>query len=190
MRINQSIIFIILVTAICGFFLYSAIPNTNNSVFPRTSNNAGTAKVLYCQEARCDREVIQQITNSQKFVYFSVYTITRPDIVNALIGAKLRGLEVKGVTDFNQSLIAEEKPELGRMKKAGIQIEAPYKQDGLMHIKMLVTDVGYVSGSYNWTTAATSYNDEVIETGNIEYIRSSYLQIFKRIWEKYKNSIL
>jgi len=188
MRIHQSFILIILIVAVGGFFYYANLPN--NNVFVQSTAGTGSAKVLYCQEARCDREVIQQITDAQKFVYFSVYTITRPDIVNALIGAKLRGLEVKGVTDFNQSLIAEEKPELSRMKKAGIQIEAPYKQDGLMHIKMLVTDVGYVSGSYNWTTAATTYNDEVIETGNIEYIRSSYLQIFKRIWEKYKNSIL
>ena len=188
MRIHQSFIFIVLIIAACGFFYCLSRPD--NNVFVQPTYSAGSTKVLYCQEARCDREVIQQITNAQKFVYFSVYTITRPDIVNALIGAKLRGLEVKGVTDFNQSLIAEEKPELSRMKKAGIQIEAPYKQDGLMHIKMLVTDTGYVSGSYNWTTAATSYNDEVIETGNIEYIRSSYLQIFKRIWEKYKNSIL
>lgn len=146
----------------------------------------GSPQILYCQDASCDQEIIRQIAAAQTYVYFAVYTITRPSIVDAVIGAKLRGLDVRGITDFNQSITTEEKPELNRMKTAGIPIEAPIKDnDGLMHIKLLVTDTGYVSGSYNWTTAATSYNDEVIASGYDAYGTAAYRAIFTELWKKY-----
>lgn len=151
----------------------------------------GTAKILYCQEDRCDREVADQIMAAKSYVYFAVYTLTRPSIVDALLGAKQRGLDVRGVIDFNQATITEEKPEISRLKKAGIPIEAPFKADGgLMHIKMLVTDQGYVSGSFNWTTAATDYNDEVIESGDILYLHDGYLKVFNELWSRYSDSKL
>lgn len=145
--------------------------------------------VLYCQDSRCDREIVDQISKANKYIYFAVYTITRPSIVDAVIGAKMRGVDVRGITDFNQSITAEEKPQLSRMRAAGIPIEAPIKQIGLMHIKLLVTDSGYVSGSFNWTTSATSYNDEIIESGKIISIINIYKNIFLELWSKYSAGI-
>jgi phosphatidylserine/phosphatidylglycerophosphate/cardiolipin synthase-like enzyme len=143
-------------------------------------------RILYCQDSRCDEEIVAQISQAHRFVYFAVYTITRQSIVDAVIGAKLRGLDVRGITDVNQSITDEEKPQLNRMKTAGIPIEAPIKDnDGLMHIKLLVTDTVYVSGSYNWTTAATLYNDEVISSGDDTYSLSAYRNIFLELWKRY-----
>ena len=55
----------------------------------------------------------------------------------------------------------------------------------IMHLKTVVTDKAYVSGSYNWTAAATNLNDEIIEIGKDEDVRKQYEQIIKSIIEKY-----
>jgi phosphatidylserine/phosphatidylglycerophosphate/cardiolipin synthase-like enzyme len=163
-------------------------PETNTTTDTQT---IATTKILYCQKERCDREVVNQIMAARSFVYFAMYTITRQSIVDALIGAKLRGLEVRGVLDFNQSLIVQEKPEISQLKKAGVELESPFMADGgLMHMKLLVTDSAYVSGSFNWTNAATLYNDEVIESGSAPSIRQQYQKVFEALWKQYAASKL
>ena len=111
--------------------------------------------------------------------------ITRDSIVDALIATKLRGIEVRGVIDFGQSLIAEEKPKISRLKRYGIEIRSLYKEQGIMHIKMLVTDQAYVSGSFNWTTSANDLNDEVLEVGFANSVHEQYLKVFGEVWDRY-----
>ena len=54
-----------------------------------------------------------------------------------------------------------------------------------MHLKALVTDKAYLSGSYNWTSAATNLNDEILEIGRDENIRKKYHDILEEIFNKY-----
>jgi phosphatidylserine/phosphatidylglycerophosphate/cardiolipin synthase-like enzyme len=56
-----------------------------------------------------------------------------------------------------------------------------------MHIKALVTDKAYISGSYNWTQAATTLNDEVLEIGRDEGMRKQYERIMKEVIGRYRN---
>ncbi len=98
-------------------------------------------------------------------MYFAVYTFTRDDIKDALLGAKFRGLIVQGIVDKDQtaSLVSQTKL-VKTLRDAGIPV-AVQSHSGIMHLKAVVTDHGYISGSYNWTAAATKVNDEVIEVG-------------------------
>jgi len=57
-----------------------------------------------------------------------------------------------------------------------------------MHIKTLVTEKGYASGSYNWTTSGTFKNDEVLEIGYDEGVRSQYQEIIESLFNKYQTS--
>jgi phosphatidylserine/phosphatidylglycerophosphate/cardiolipin synthase-like enzyme len=186
-----SIIFVAIISFGLGRFAFdSQLKSVGAAADDTASGEYKTpTKILYCQKERCDREVVNQILAAHSFVYFAMYTITRQSIVDALIGAKMRGLDVRGVLDFNQSLIAEEKPELSQLKKAGVEMESPFMADGgLMHMKLLVTDNAYVSGSFNWTNAATLYNDEVIESGSAPSIRSQYQSVFETLWKQYNSS--
>ncbi len=161
------------------FFLFR-----NLSLETRLYENAyAQTKVLYSREEGIDEALVSEIQQAEKFVYFAVYTITKENIVNALIAAKLRGLEVLGVLDSNQVEIPEEKPWVNKLKKYGIVLKIVPKESGLMHIKMLVTDKAYASGSFNYTVSAAVYNDEVLEIGRVEGIRKQYLRIFKRLFE-------
>ena len=144
--------------------------------------------VYYNQDHPLNTEVINQIENADKFVYFSVYTFTRQDIKDALLAAKYRGLTVVGLTDTEQyQTAAGQKDLIDELRKAGIPV---YEQNhvGIMHTKVLVTDKAYASGSYNWTSSATNINDEILEVGSDEAIRSQYQSILEEMFNKYEGS--
>src|SRR4051812_35393623 len=75
----------------------------------------------------CDQKLITAIQNSHKYAYFAIYTMTKTNIADALIAAKLRGVDVQGIMDFNQSAIPEEKPLVAKLKKYGIKLKIPRK---------------------------------------------------------------
>jgi phosphatidylserine/phosphatidylglycerophosphate/cardiolipin synthase-like enzyme len=165
---------IILLLSLCGQFYYSYHYQPAHQI-----------SVYYNQDHELNREIISQIEDADKFVYFAVYTFTRQDIKSALLGAKYRGLTVVGITDKDQySQAPGQKALIDELRDAGIPV---YEQnhDGIMHMKALVTDKAYASGSYNWTTAATTINDEVLEVGTDQNIRQNYQDILEELFNKY-----
>ncbi len=145
-------------------------------------------KVYYNQDHPLNEEVIGAVENADKFVYFAVYTFTRKDIEDALLAAKYRGLTVVGITDRDQyESAAGQKDLINALRKAGIPV---YEQDsqGIMHMKALVTDKQYLSGSYNWTSSATNLNDEVLEVGYDQNTRQQYQGILEELFSRYKNA--
>jgi phosphatidylserine/phosphatidylglycerophosphate/cardiolipin synthase-like enzyme len=144
-------------------------------------------KVYYNQEHELNKEIISAIQNAHSFVYFAVYTFTRQDIANALLAAKYRGLTVIGITDTQQYQTASgQKKLIDDLRAHGIPV---YEQNtsGIMHMKALVTDQVYASGSYNWTSAATTINDEILEVGRDQTTRRQYQTILEELFRKYGN---
>lgn len=127
-----------------------------------------------------DQQIIRLINNADKYVYFAIYYFTKNNIADALIQAKKRGLVVWGITD-NTASLESNKNVVENLRQAGITVETQKHQEGIMHMKVLVTDNAYASGSYNWTGSATTMNDEVLEVGTNESVRKQYLEIVKRV---------
>lgn len=142
-------------------------------------------EVYYNQDHALNTEIVNHIRDADKFVYFAVYTFTRLDIKDALLAAKYRGLTVVGLTDRSQYQNQDlQKKIIDELRNAGIPV---YQQDhsAIMHLKVLVTEKVYASGSFNWTSAATNLNDEVLEIGRDEAIRLKYQKILEEMFEKY-----
>jgi phosphatidylserine/phosphatidylglycerophosphate/cardiolipin synthase-like enzyme len=143
------------------------------------------AKVFYNRDTGLDDQVMGVIQSADKYVYFGIYTFTKTDIKDALLGAKHRGLDVQGVTDKQQyAAIDAQKKIIDELRAAGIPI-AVQTHSAIMHVKLIVTDKGYASGSYNWTASATKENDEVLEVGHTEIVRKQYYQIIRHILREY-----
>jgi len=139
-------------------------------------------RVLYSLDARQnDQEIVKLIDNAHQYAYFAVYTFTKDDIADALIRAKKRGVVVWGITDRDQAASSFESPLVARLEAAGIPVETQKHMDGIMHVKALVTENAYASGSYNWTESATVANDEVLEIGTNPYVHKYYFEIVKKI---------
>lgn len=154
---------------------------------PLLTQPVSGANVFYNKETKLDRKIIQEIQSADKLVYFAIYTFTKNDIKDALLGAKHRGLKVQGITDKNQEeKIDIQKDIIKELRDAGIEVETQ-DHSGIMHLKTLVTDKAYISGSYNWTSSATNTNDEILEVGHDETLRQKYQQILEKLFKTYSS---
>ncbi|MGQ9745747.1 MAG: phospholipase D-like domain-containing protein [Dissulfurimicrobium sp.] len=140
------------------------------------------SRVLYSLDKKQnDQEIINLINNAEKYIYFATYIFTKDNIADALIAAKLRGVDVQGITDAKKAQEPYQKAIIERLRKAGITVETQCRDEGIMHIKAIVTDKAYAIGSYNWTQSATVLNDELLEIGTDKSLHNQYLNILKRI---------
>lgn len=182
-KFTRDLIYLIVIALLigaCGQFYYT---------YHYKPQVARSVAVYYNQDHKVNTEVTRTIQEADKFVYFAIYTFTREDIRDALLGAKHRGLEVRGIMDKKQSEgLADQRAIVRELREAGIEIVLN-DHNYIMHLKTLVTDKGYVSGSYNWTASGTNLNDEIIEVGKDEDIRKQYEQTIKSIINRYQAKV-
>ena len=137
-------------------------------------------KVFFTPGVDCEKHVIDAINDSQK-IEIAVYSITNPNITDAILAAHNRGATIRIVTDRSQ---AKGKGSLvSKIKAAGIPVLTNHKHK-IEHNKFAVfDDVHIVSGSYNWTTNASKYNSEnciFFDQQNKEFTHR-----FEYLWDLY-----
>lgn len=138
-------------------------------------------KSFFTPGTDCERNIITAINNAQK-IEVAVYSITHPDITDAIIDAHNRGVTIRIVTD---KMMAKGKGSLvEKIRSAGIPV-LTNKKHKIEHNKFVVfDDVHVVSGSYNWTTNASKYNSEncvFFDQQNKEYTHR-----FEYLWDLYQ----
>lgn len=121
---------------------------------------SASVEVYYAPEdAPVDRLVLLY-RHAKRYIYVSVYGLTYPRAVEALVAAKKRGVDVRMLTDQERAQDVKQRIALETLQVAGIPIRIN-RHDGLMHLKQAVIDDEVnVSGSANHTTSANRYNDE------------------------------
>ena len=152
---------------------------------------AGTTRILYSLDAKQnDQEIIALINGAQSHVYFAIYEFTLKDVADALVAAKKRSIEVRGLVDAGEAAKSYDRPIIQELLDAGIPVESEKHADGngIMHIKAIVTDKAYALGSYNWTGSATTENDELLEIGTNQNLRQAYENILLKLLDFYKGN--
>ncbi len=155
---------------------------------PGTALAADSPRVIYNLATRQnDKEIIALIDAAKTRIYFAMYTFTLPDIADALVAAKQRGVEVRGLLDAHESTRSSEAPIVEKLRRAGIPLETARHADAeaLMHIKAMVTDSAYAVGSYNWSRLGTTENDEILEIGTDPATVAAYQRILKGLLDQY-----
>ena len=127
---------------------------------PVSGGWAADVEVLYSPEdAPLDR-LIGLYQQAKRYIFVSVYGLTSPRAVEALVAAKKRGLDVRFITDRERAQEIRQRTALQTLRLAGIPILVN-QHDGLMHLKQVaIDDEVHTSGSMNHTTSGNRYNDE------------------------------
>lgn len=126
-----------------------------------------------------DRLIIQDINNSKSSLYMAMYDLTNKDIVQALIDAKDRGVELKVVTD-NDTIDEEGYQDL---IAAGVDVQTDTNRYALMHNKFLVIDKNTTwSGSGNYTVYAFYRNYENFIRIEDSQVALFYIKDFNKIY--------
>ncbi|MDO8435641.1 MAG: phospholipase D-like domain-containing protein [bacterium] len=94
-----------------------------------------------------------------------MYTLTNPELVDALVRAAERGVRVRFIWE-DRPFGAESPPEvIKRLQDAGVIVIADGDPDSFVHAKTVVIDRSrIIVGTANWTKAAFSTNREVFVT--------------------------
>ena len=152
---------------------------------------AGTTRVIYSlDQKQNDKEIIALINAAKSHIYFAMYEFTLKDIADALVAAKKRGIDVRGLVDAGESSNSYNRPIIQELTEAGISVvkENHSTGTGIMHIKAIVTDQAYALGSYNWTRSATMVNDELLEIGTDPTLRQTYERILLTLLNAYRGN--
>lgn len=142
--------------------------------------------VWFCQEEGnpCANVMVDEIESASQRVHVAVYLFNQQDIADALLSAHDRGVEVQVVVEASEDV-----PSGGtnfdvvqQLLEAGIRV----RDDGnsaIMHNKFTVIDGHEVmTGSYNYTNAATYNNDENLVRLVSSTTNEDFEAEFQRVW--------
>lgn len=136
--------------------------------------------------------IIPEIEKAQNYIYLSMFLITNNKIVQSLIDAHNRGVEIKLIVDAYHALQPYSKHE--QLRKANIKVKVE-NWAGKMHAKtVIIDDKTIITGSANWTYSAFKYNDENLlifrnVPNEVRFLKKEFEQSWKSIPNKwlYKN---
>ena len=129
--------------------------------------------------------IIDAVNSAQASIYFSLLTLTRSDIANALLARHTAGLRVLGAIDSKDDQGSQYDYLVG--KGMDIRLKAG---SGLLHHKYAVLSADWganwdrvnhptvITGSHNWTNAAENSNNENTLIVEDDTVALAYLQEF------------
>ncbi len=152
--------------------------------------SSAKVEVFFSATDGCKDKIIKSINSAQKSIKIAIYHITSREIIQALIDAKKRGLDIKIVADGEQAKDKFSKVSL--LIKEGIDVKitdySTRKKRFLtpkMHHKFMIIDRKYVmTGSFNFTASAEELNDEncVFIYDSVEVVEK-FEREFERLWK-------
>jgi phosphatidylserine/phosphatidylglycerophosphate/cardiolipin synthase-like enzyme len=141
----------------------------------------------------CAGHLLREIGQAKKELLVAVYAFTSDELAGALVQAKKRGVAVQVVLDREFDARTEnskgkflEGQKIPVRRVSGTKPVALEKDAGLMHQKFAVIDrKNIVTGSYNWTHSAESFNDEnLLLFRDAGPLAEEYRKIFLELWER------
>ncbi|MEK6265757.1 MAG: phospholipase D-like domain-containing protein [Clostridium sp.] len=122
------------------------------------------------------------MTDTQYTLDISIFTLTKVNIINAIISAHRRGVHVRVITDKEKSKNEWVFPQLNKLIVAGIPVKIKNNY-GLMHLKITISDNRITCmGSYNYTIAATKDNDDLLVIITSLNVCTDFKKEFDEMW--------
>lgn len=123
-----------------------------------TSHGPGKLNVCFTPQGKCADLIINEINKAQVSIKLQAYSFTSYSIMQALLGAHKRGVEVKVILD--KSNLKDPHSLLSSLKRASIPVFIDFLP-GIAHNKVIILDNNSVlTGSFNFTNAAQNRNAE------------------------------
>ena len=152
--------------------------------------------MLFFPSAESHRELLKLLASAQSSLCVCVFTITDDAIARALVERHKHGVRVRVVSDDAQAWCKG--ADVFELSERGIEClvddEIAVWRGGRevsverhMHHKYCVLDNRLLlTGSYNWTSAASTRNCEnVLVTDDVRAVRG-YVAEFERLWEEFR----
>jgi phosphatidylserine/phosphatidylglycerophosphate/cardiolipin synthase-like enzyme len=125
--------------------------------------------------------LIKQIDQAKKSIRVMAYGFTQPELAQALVKAKKRGVQVELIQDDKSA--NNNREALEPLFLAGIEIRSD-GEHAIFHNKvMLIDDDIVITGSYNFTKSAEKRNAENIVIFRSAYAAKRYAENWATHWQ-------
>ncbi|OYT61119.1 hypothetical protein B6U81_03780 [Thermoplasmatales archaeon ex4484_30] len=143
---------------------------------PLVATSSISYSIYFTPKDRVDQCMVDLINHANSSIYAAFYDIGLDNVVDALINAYVRGLDVRVVTDDKEGNTSQYQ----QLKMYGI-VKTDHKSSS-MHNKFIIVDNRTVwTGSYNPTpNCNTGYNNVIVI--NSTKLVADYLTEFKEMW--------
>ena len=162
-------------------------------LFQAIANAEMVVQACFSPQGKCSTHILREIDQAKKELLVAVYAFTHDELANALVQAKKRGVTVQVVIDREFDAGNErskgkffETQKISLRRLSALRAPTQDKDGGLMHQKFAVIDRRVVfTGSYNWTHAADSSNDEnLLLFRDAGPLAEEYRKAFLNLWER------
>ena len=163
--------------------------NFHKDKVSKESKNENNMKIYFSPQDKCiTNAIIPIIKKSKNYIYLPSFVITHKELVQELINAKNRGVDIKVIVDALSASNKNSKHEL--LRQAGILVKTE-NYAGKMHSKSIIVDDKYlIIGSMNFSNSGENKNDEnCIILTNAEATKF-YKNFFLYQWNKIPNKWL
>ena len=149
----------------------------------------GTAPLegpYFSDSDRVADRIIAAINHTKSSLDLAIFDLTHPAITAALDDAQRRGVQIRIVADQRQAAGTHSEIPFLTQRGISVRLSRGYKGDrSLMHNKFAVFDGRLaVTGSFNWTTSADSYNFENAVFISDPTAVGRFTEAFERLWSQ------
>jgi phosphatidylserine/phosphatidylglycerophosphate/cardiolipin synthase-like enzyme len=130
--------------------------------------------------------LVNVIGEAKNKLDIAIYSLTFPDIVQAILDAKNHGVQVRIISDKTEAKTKYQSAALQQLADVGIPIKIN-THSGLMHLKVSIIDGKmFTTGSFNYSKAASTTNDEVLVVDRDPAAAAKWDKQFERMWNDTK----
>lgn len=138
--------------------------------------------IYFSPEHNFEDKLVDMIENADHSILFLAFVMTNAKISNALIDAKNRGVDIKGILDEEQNNY-QAYSKYQTLKDNNISVILD-KNSYKLHNKVIIIDENTtITGSYNFTNKANDYNAENSVIIYDKNIANKYIEEFNKEYQ-------
>ena len=167
---NKAIVYAFLLGAFTGL---SYMDFSKKSWYSQSSE-LSDINVCFTPPSGCGDLIAREISHAQREIYLQAYGLTSKKIIDQLIAAHKRNIQINILVD--KSNLTDRFSKIHLLKEAGIKVKID-KISGIAHNKVIIIDnEKVITGSFNFTNDADKRNAENVVLIKDSKIAEQYIQ--------------
>ena len=145
---------------------------------------SGETEAVFSPERSIKEILLKEVESTTSSIDLAVREITFPEMAQALVKAKDRGVKVRVIADSKQAKMKSS--QITYLIHQGIPVKVLRgKDDGVMNHRFAILDSKkVVTGSFDWSEASEKWNYENIVIVRDNEVVASYQREFDRLWRE------
>lgn len=169
----------LLLAITCARTAHAACPDASRASTPQTS---------FGPEQQPEALIVETVQSARDTLHLAAFAFSSPRVVEALVAAAKRGVQVKVVVDHKHN-VAEDPKQIGRkalaaLVAAGVAVHTNDRYR-IHHDKFIIIDACHVqTGSWNYADSARQNSENVVVLWNSPDVARDYLAHWKARFEE------